>query len=216
MRSGSCGWSPSRSSRIARMPSARAPSISSAYESPTITVSAAATPSDAQGSLEDRGMRLRPAVGLRANRDVDVERVMARERLEVPLPVRDQPDPELGGPERPEHGDRIVVEVEVGVNLPAPDDLDRACPRALGVAAHAADDVLGERDPDLLVVHELGVHPQVGEGRDPRRLVASGSRLRPCVLAPTRRYASGPSSGPGRDSVKSTSNRTARSIVLRA
>ena len=29
------------------MPSARAPSMSSAYESPTITVSAAATPSDA-------------------------------------------------------------------------------------------------------------------------------------------------------------------------
>ncbi len=121
---------------------------------------------------------------------------MARERLEVALPVRDQPDPKLVCAERLEHGDRIVVEVEVGVNLPAPDDLDRARARALGVAAHAADDVLGERDPDLLVVHELGVHPQVGEGRDPRRLVASGIEAE-AVRVPHALIRIGPELGPG-------------------
>ena len=109
---------------------------------------------------------------------------MARERLEVALAVRDQPDPELVAPERLEHGDRIVVEVEVGVDLPAADDLDGARARAVGVAAHAADDVLGERDPDLLVVHELGVHPQVGERREPRGLVAFGVEAEPVARPP--------------------------------
>ena len=151
------------------MPSARAPSMSSAYESPTITVSAAATPSAASAVSKIDGVRLRPAVALRADGDVDVELVVARERLEVALPVRDQPDPEPVRPERLEHGHGVVVEVEVGVDLPATDDLDGAGARAVGVAAHAADDVLGERDPDLLVVHELRVHPQVVERREPRR-----------------------------------------------
>ena len=133
---------------------------------------------------------------LRADRDVDVELVMARERLEVALPVRDQPDPEPVGPERLEHGDRVVVEVEVGVDLPAADDLDGAGARAVGSAAHATDDVLGERDPDLLVVLELGVHPQVGEGRDPRLLVALRVEAEP-VRVPHPPVRIGPELRPG-------------------
>ena len=42
----------------------------------------------------------------------------------------------------------------------------------------------------------------------------AGSSVSPC-LSPTRRYPSGPSSGPGRKSVKSTSNRTAFSTGRR-
>ena len=127
-----------------------------------------------EGPLEDRGVRLRPAVALRAHRDVDVEQVVARELLEVALAVRDQPDPEPVAPHLLEHGHGIVVEVEVGVVLPAPHDLDGAGPRPVGVAAHATHDVLGERDPDLLVVDELGMGAQTGERSEPRLLVAVG------------------------------------------
>ena len=121
---------------------------------------------------------------LRADGDIDVELVMPCECVEVALPVRDQPDPEPVGSERIEHGDGVVVEVEVGVDLPATDDLDGAGARAVGSAAHATNDVLGERDPDLLVVLELGVHPQVGEGRDPRLLVPLRVEARARVSPP--------------------------------
>ena len=63
-------------------------------------------------------------------------------------------------------------------------------------------------DPQLLVVLELRVPLQVVERAEPRLLVAAGSSVRPC-RSPSRRYPSGPSSGPGRDSVKSTSKSTA-------
>ena len=54
----------------------------------------------------------------------------------------------------------------------------------VGVAAHAADDVLGERDPDLLVVHELGVRAQIGERGEPRLLVAVGIEAEPVAVPP--------------------------------
>ena len=41
--------------------------------------------------------------------------------------------------------------------LPLAHHVGRARPRAAGIAAHPEDDLLGERDPDLLVVHELVV-----------------------------------------------------------
>ena len=161
------------------MPSARAPSMSSSYESPTITASAAATPSAARAvsKIEACGF-VRPWL-LEPTATSTSRRVMSRELLEVALPVRDQADAEPVVTELVEHGERIVVEVEVGVDLPAAHHVGRACPRAVGVAAHAADDVLGERDPDLLVVHELGVRPQIVEGREPCRLVAAGIEAEP-------------------------------------
>ena len=118
-------------------------------------------------------------MALRADGDVDVEAVVSGELLEVALPVRDQADPKPVVAERLEDGHGVVVEVEVRVDLPAPDDLGGARTRAVGVAAHAADDVLGERDPDLLVVDELGVRAQVLEGGEARLLVAVGVEREP-------------------------------------
>ena len=166
------------------MPSARAPSMSSAYESPTITVSAAPTRSAASARLEDRGMRLRPAVTLRADRDVDVELVMPRERLEVALPVRDQADPEPVGRSASSTGSRR----RRGRSWRGSPSGGRSRRRRRGrrrcVAAHAADDVLGECDPDLLVVLELGVLLQVGERRDPARPRSAPGRGEPMRAPP--------------------------------
>ena len=76
------------------MPSARAPSMSSAYESPTITVSAAATPSAASAvsKIEACGF-VRP--WLFEPTATSTSSAWCRANcLEVALPVRDQPDPE--------------------------------------------------------------------------------------------------------------------------
>ena len=174
IRSASSGYSPSRSSRIARMPSARAPSMSSAYESPTITASGGATSSAASAASKiDACGFVRPWLS-RADGDVDVEVVVAGELDEVALTVRDQPELEPAAAQVGEHRQGVVVEVEVVVHLPAAHHVDRACPRGAGVPAHAAHDVLGEGDPDLLVVHELGVRLQDLERREARVLVAGG------------------------------------------
>ena len=179
------------------MPSARAPSMSSAYESPTITVSARPTPSAARAlsKIEACGF-VRPWL-FEPTATSTSSRWWRGELLEVALAVRDQADPEPVPRAAPRARARVVVEVEVRVVLPAPDDLDGARARAVGVAAHAPDDVLGERDPDLLVVDELGVRPQVLERGEPRRPRSDRGRAR--ARAPPRRcrYASGPELGPG-------------------
>ncbi len=54
-----------------------------------------------------------------------------------------------------EGGQRIVVEREVVVPLPAAHHFDRTCTAITGLAAHPDHDLLGEEDPDLLVVDEL-------------------------------------------------------------
>ena len=55
-----------------------------------------------------------------------------------------------------ERRQRVVVELEVLVLAPSPRVISRAISRTFGpVAAHAADDVLREAHPDLLVVVEL-------------------------------------------------------------
>ena len=51
------------------------------------------------------------------------------------------------------------------------DQLDRARVRSLGVAAHPADDLLGERDPDLVVVLELRMALERRVRGEPGRLV---------------------------------------------
>ena len=141
------------------MPRARAPSMSSAYESPTITVSGGGDPE----SRERASRRSRRAAscgrGSSSRRRRRRRGVVARELLEVALAVRDQADPSPCARSDCERRQGIVVEVEVGMNLPAPHHVDRAGTAPRGVAAHPADDVLGEGDPDLLVVHELGVRP---------------------------------------------------------
>ena len=59
------------------------------------------------------------------------------------------------------------------MSAPAALDLDRAVADARAVAAaHAADDALGERNPDLLVVLELRVFLEALDSVDPRLLVA--------------------------------------------
>ena len=69
-------------------------------------------------------------------------------------------------------GSDVVVELEVLVPLPAARELDvrrRATPAR---PAHAEDDPLGEGNPDLLVVVELGMPLQVEERGVARLLVA--------------------------------------------
>ena len=79
---------------------------------------------------------------------------MGDELLEVPLTVRDETDLQPMPPKLVEDGERVLVEREVLVPLPLPHHVDRAFPGALRISAHSANDLLGERDPDLFVVHE--------------------------------------------------------------
>ena len=66
----------------------------------------------------------------------------------------------------------------------------------VGVAAHAPHDVLGEGDPDLLVVDELGVGAEILEGGEPRRLVPAGVEREP-VHRPDVAVGLRPELGPG-------------------
>ena len=54
--------------------------------------------------------------------------------------------------------------------LPLPHDVERARPRARAAATHALHDLLRERDPQLLVVDEVGVSLEVLD-RGPSRIV---------------------------------------------
>ena len=103
---------------------------------------------------------------------VDVERVVAGELADVARRVRDEPDAEAGGAQRRERLRHVVVDVEVLVALPAARDLDGACVRRVGLAAHAADDPLGEAEPDLVVVLELGMAVEIDERRVAGSLIA--------------------------------------------
>ena len=80
---------------------------------------------------------------------------MLDELLEVALAVRDEPDPEPVTPQLVEHRKGVLVEREVLVPLPFADHLGRARACGTRIAPHPEDDLLGERDPDLLVVDEL-------------------------------------------------------------
>ena len=56
-----------------------------------------------------------------------------------------------------QHGQRVLVQREVLVALPLAHHVRRTRPCPGRVTAHPQDDLLGEGDPDLLVVHELVV-----------------------------------------------------------
>src|SRR5204863_8866076 len=100
---------------------------------------------------EDGLVRLRLSVRAGTDRRVDVEAVVDDEVGEVARAVRDETDPEPCPPDLVQDRQRILVQVEVRVLLPRLLDRNRALVRTLARAAHASNDPLGERDPDLLV-----------------------------------------------------------------
>ena len=86
--------------------------------------------------------------------------------------------------QRVEHGQRVVVQLEVVRVRPRTLHLDG---RAVRVArpAHPLDDPLGEEHPDLLVVVELGMTLQRRERRAPSLVVARRVELEPVALPET-------------------------------
>ena len=128
-------------------------------------------------------MRLRAAVVEGADACVDVEPVVLRELADVPRGVGDEADLEAGGAKCGQHVRHVVVELEVLVPLPGARDLDRAGVRRVGVPAHAAHDPLGEAEPDLVVVLELGVAAEIDESGVAGRLVAARLQPEPVALA---------------------------------
>ena len=160
-----------------------APSMSSAIMSPTITASAGSTSSrsrtarkiDACGFVRPWWKELMPAstsspwwrANSRTSRAEFETRPMRRpaERSAV------------------EHVRHVVVELEVLVPLPGARDLDGAGVRRVCVPAHAAHDPLGEAEPDLVVVLELGVAAEIDESGVAGRLVAARLEPEPVALA---------------------------------
>ena len=128
-------------------------------------------------------MRLDPPVVARADRGVDVEAVVSDEGLEVSNAVRDQRELQVEPAQLLEDGQRVLVEVEVAVLLPGALDRGGAFARPLALAAHTADDPLGEGDPNLLVVLQLRVPLERRDGRGSRVLVAGRVELEAELLA---------------------------------
>src|SRR5205807_10018046 len=124
-----------------------------------------------------------PPVVARADRGVDVDAVVGDEGLEVSNTVRDERELQAEPPQLLEDGQRVLVEVEVAVLLPGALDRGGAFARPLSLTAHTADDPLGERDPDLLVVLQLRVPLERRDGRGPRVLVAGRVELEAELLA---------------------------------
>src|SRR5262249_27616877 len=73
---------------------------------------------------------------------------------------------------------------------------DRALAAAAGLAAHAHHDLLGERNPDLLVVDELGMLLHLLDRAEPRLLVAGRVERERVALTETP-VALGAELGPG-------------------
>ena len=129
--------------------------------------------------------------------------------------VRDEADAQPRAAQLLEHRQHVLEELEVLGHAPALLDLRRAlvCDR-LG-PAHADEDLLGEAMPDRLVVQQLRMALEVEDGRlarlvVPRRVEGDAVARRRCAHS-----ARQTSSGPGRQSVKSTSKRTARTTIKR-
>jgi hypothetical protein len=103
-------------------------------------------------------------VGAARHPGVHVERERVDELPEIAARVRDQADLELPAPQLPQDRGRVLVELEVRRVLPGLDDLERDGSHVRPLPAHAADDVLGEADPDLFVVLELRVVLEIVDG----------------------------------------------------
>src|SRR5581483_11264376 len=128
------------------------------------------------------GLTVRP----RSDRDVDVEPVVLDEGAEIPAGVRDETDPQPVATQLLEHGKRVLEELEVVRVLPEGDHLDGALADAGPRSAHAADDVLGEGDPELVVVLELRVALEIRLRRVAGVVVAPRieDELEPCAEPP--------------------------------
>ena len=174
------GNRPSRSSRNARIPSARAPSTSSSGVSPTIAVSGAATSSCSSTArkIDSCGFTLPCA---RDESDASTSSAWCATNASRSRAVFET-SPSLSPRARSvvERRQHVVVEVEVVRVLPGARHLDGALVRALGVAAHAADDPLGEQHPHLFVVLELRMQLERVEARRgaPRRSATRRARAR--------------------------------------
>ena len=177
------GWRPSRSSRNAAIPSARAPSMSSSYESPTI----AAREARRRAARGRRGRstgaascgRTRPSRLRRRRRSRDGRRTRSRSRC----PFETSPSLSPCRRSSASAGRTSSYSVKCSCRSHAATISAAHARRALAVAAHAADDVLREQHPQLLVVLELRVPPQVVQRRQPRLLVAAGIEAEAVPLA---------------------------------
>ena len=140
----------------------------------TPSASSAATKIDGCGFV--RPCAFEPDDGLH------VEAVVGGELLEIALPVRDEPDPQPVAPQLVEHGEGVLVEGEVLVPLPLAHHVHCARPRSVGPAPHPAHDVLRERDPHLLVVHEIASPLQLLDRSEPRPVVPPRIEHKPVPL----------------------------------
>ena len=111
---------------------------------------------------------------------------MLDELLEIALTVRYEPDHEPVTPQLVERGERVLVEREVLVPLPFTDHLGRTRACSTGIAPHPENDLLGERDPDLLVVNEIAIVLQRLDRARTGVVIATRSSASPC-RSPSRR-----------------------------
>ena len=114
-------------------------------------------PEQLEGGAKDRLVRLDPPVRPRGDCAVDLEQVMRDEVRDLAAAVGNEAQLQPVATQLLEHRQGVVVEVEVLGELPELRHLDCQVPRRRGVAAHAPDDQLGEGEPHLLVMPELGV-----------------------------------------------------------
>ena len=108
---------------------------------------------------------------------------MGDELVEIAAAVRDQADLDAVLPQCRESRKRVLVEREALVLLPGAHELRGARARSLAFAAHAEHDLLGERDPDLVVVGVIGMALQRVERVEPGLLVACRVEHEPVPLA---------------------------------
>ena len=180
--------------------------MSSSTESPTIAASGGVTSSRSR-TTERSLVGLHPAVGPGGDRTIDVELVVGDEVGDLPAAVRTRPSFSPSRAQPGEHGQDVSYRSKFSDRSQA-GHLDREIARGVRVAAHPANDPLGEREPELLVVTQLRVALQRHERRSPGLGVAGRVELEPVLAGPGAGIPR-PGSGPGFASVKSTSKRTA-------
>src|SRR6266480_4033266 len=105
------------------------------------------------------------------------------ELVQVAAGVRDEAELEAVRAQLRERRQDVLEDLEVVRVLPGPGHLDCAFVGALGSAAHAPNDLLGEQHPDLLVVVELRMPLERRDGVRASLAVALRVELEPEALA---------------------------------